>query len=47
MKWVIEKEIELHGRKMKAIVPNPKVPREEAFKRFTELLKEAARQKAS
>jgi len=46
-KWVIEKEIELHGRKVKATVPNPKVSREQAFKRFQELLREAVRQKAS
>lgn len=47
MKWTIEKEIELHGRKVKAIVPNPKVPRELAFKRFIELTKEIAKRKAS
>lgn len=47
MKWVIEKEIELHGRKVKAVVPNPAVSREEAFKRFKELVEEVARRKAS
>ena len=47
MKWTIEKEIDLHGRKVKAIVPNPKVSKELAFKRFKELLKETARQNAS
>ena len=47
MKWVIEKEITLHGRKVKAVVPNRNVSREQAFKRFKELLKEAAIQKAS
>lgn len=46
-KWVIEKEIELHGRKVKAVVPNPKVRRELAFKRFKELVEEVARRKAS
>lgn len=47
MKWTIEKEIELHGRKVKAVVPNPKVPRELAFKRFKELVEEVAKRKAS
>ncbi|MEM5797714.1 MAG: hypothetical protein QXD72_02225 [Candidatus Aenigmatarchaeota archaeon] len=47
MKWVIEKEIELHGRKVKAVVPNPKVSREQAFRRFKELTEEIARRKAS
>lgn len=45
-KWVIEKEIELHGRKVKAVIPNPKVPRELVFKRFKELTEEIARRKA-
>lgn len=47
IKWVIEKEIMLHGRRVKAAVPNPEVPRELAFKRFKELLKDAVRQTAS
>lgn len=47
-KWVIEKEITLNGRKVKAWVPNPEIPREKALKRFIELLdKVAARQRAS
>jgi len=47
MKWVIEKQIELHGRKMDALIPNPEIPKELAIKRFEELLKEAANRKAS
>lgn len=47
MRWVIEKEIELHGRKVKAVVPNPNVSREQAFRRFKELLKEAAKEEVS
>ncbi|MBI5061815.1 MAG: hypothetical protein HZB67_05900 [Candidatus Aenigmarchaeota archaeon] len=47
MKWVIEKQIELHGRKVEALVPNPEIPKELALKRFEELLKEAATRKAS
>jgi len=46
-KWVIKKEIKLHGKKVKAVVPNPKVSREHAFERFKELLKEVAKHKAS
>lgn len=47
-KWVIEKEIILNGRKVKAWVPNPEIPREKALKRLEKLLdKVIARQRAS
>jgi hypothetical protein len=42
-KWVIEKEIILNGRKVKAWVPNPEIPREKALKRFIELTERIAR----
>ncbi len=47
MKWVIEKQIELHGKMVDAIVPNPDVPKDLAFKRFKELLEEASKGKAA
>jgi hypothetical protein len=42
-KWVIEKEIILNGRKVKAWVPNPEIPRDKALKRFIELTERIAR----
>lgn len=38
MKWLIEKELKFNGRRVKAFVPNPKTSREEALKRFDELI---------
>lgn len=45
MKWLIQKDLEFNGKKVKALVPNPKVPREKALKRFEELLEEVVRSK--
>jgi len=38
MRWVIKKELKFNGKKVKALVPNPKTSRREALKRFEELL---------
>lgn len=45
MKWLIQKELEFNGKKVKALVPNPKVSREKALKRFEELTEEIVRSK--
>ena len=45
MKWVIPKELKLNGKTVNAWVPNPKVSRKKALKRFDELLGEVVRSK--
>lgn len=38
MKWMIEKELKFNGKRVRALVPNPKTSREKALKRFEELM---------
>ena len=45
MRWVIERELKFNGKKVKALVPNPKTSRKEALERFEKLIGEVVKRR--